>query len=286
MIRIVLLLVIISLKINSVFAQKVDIFIGGDLILRDLVEGRMYDPTVNITPGVKWQIGNNWNFSAEAIVPIYSTYVGNNSTVRLSVANISKELKLGEKNFVKLSGGLFSDERYGLDIKWFRPLSNIFALEAQVGYTGEHIWHSNIEITSPNQLTALFGVNAYIEPHKTAIRVRGGRFMYNDIGVIGECTRHFTHCSVGVYAQSSNHHLDTFSAGFSITIMLPPYKRQKRDVRVRPKSNFLLEYNVNSNYEMARMYKTDPEESVRDGWFNSNMMTWGGYGTHNDFTEK
>ena len=41
------------------------------------------------------------------------------------------------------------------------------------------------------RLTALAGVRAYLKGVNTELRVRGGRFLYEDCGVQGEAMRHF-----------------------------------------------------------------------------------------------
>lgn len=74
---------------------------------------------MNLTPGVKWNMGRQWQVAAQVLLPVYNDYGGYYKRVRLNMAVLSKEWYIGEKLFLKGSGGLFSQERYGLDAKAF-----------------------------------------------------------------------------------------------------------------------------------------------------------------------
>lgn len=51
---------------------KVEIFAGAELHYRDIFYTKMYDVLVNLTPGVKWHIGDRWQLAGQAIVPVYN----------------------------------------------------------------------------------------------------------------------------------------------------------------------------------------------------------------------
>ena len=45
----------------SIPAGQVDIFMGVDFNYRDLIyNGRVYELLINLTPGVKWNMGKGW----------------------------------------------------------------------------------------------------------------------------------------------------------------------------------------------------------------------------------
>ena len=66
-------------------------------------------------------------------------------------------------------------------------------------------------------------------------------------------------------------------------VMLPPYHRKQRTVNIRPASNFYLPYTIMVHEWTNRMYKTDPEENMRDGWFSRDLLDWGSHTMEPDF---
>ena len=115
---------------------EVDVFVGVDLNYRDIFLSKPYELLINLTPGVKWNLGRQWQVAAQALLPVYNDYGDYYKRVRLNLAVLSKEWYFGEKLFLKGSGGLFSHERYGLDAKLFYTVNPWLALEAQAGWTG------------------------------------------------------------------------------------------------------------------------------------------------------
>ena len=101
---------------------------------------------------------------------------------------------------------------------------------------------------------------------------------------MGEGFRHFKHVSVGVYASYSDRAKE--NGGFKVVVMLPPYKRNRNRVNFRPASNFRLTYNIEADPYSNTMYKTDPEENERDGWFDCDLLPWGQNLMVPDFVEK
>lgn len=114
------LMMIVTLvgKAQSSRHTRVDMFIGGELHYRDLFHNKVYEALVNLTPGVKWYMGNRWQLAGQVIVPVYNDYGDRYKKVRLNMAVLSKEWDWQRKHFLKISGGLFGMERYGLDVKW------------------------------------------------------------------------------------------------------------------------------------------------------------------------
>lgn len=263
---------------------QVDIFMGVDFNYRDIFFSKPYEFLVNLTPGVKWNLGKEWQVAAQVLVPIYNDYGDYYKRVRLNMAVLSKEWYFGEKLFLKGSGGLFSHERYGLDAKLFYAVNPWLALEAQAGWTGFCSMAVGWRASTPARWTALAGTDVYLERWNTQLRVRGGRFVYEDYGVVVEGMRHFTHCSVGVYAQYSDE--GGRNGGFKVVMMIPPYTRRHRKVNFRPASNFRLTNNIQADPYANKMYNTDPEENEREGWFDRKRLRWGSNTMEPDFKGK
>lgn len=257
---------------------------GVDFNYRDIYWRRLYDVLVNLTPGVKWNMGQGWQMAAQALVPVYNDYGDHYKNVRLNVAALSKETNWGNDVCLKVSGGWFSSERYGLDLKAMWAVNRWLALEMQTGVTGYCSMADGWEASKLDRWTGLLGADFYLHSCDTEIRVRGGQYVYKDHGGIVEGMRHFKHCTVGVYGMYSDEG-DT-SVGFKVVMMLPPYKRSRHRVNIRPASNFRLTYDQEADPYANVMYRTDPEENEREGWFTPERFQWGRNVTQQDFLYK
>ena len=263
---------------------QVDIFCGAELNYRDIFHNKAYEFLINLTPGIKWYMGKGWQIAGQAYVPVYNDFGDYYKRVRLNMAVLSKEAYWKGRLFLKASGGLFSSERYGVDLKGMYLVNGWLALEAQAGWTGfcsmANGWHAS----TPERWTALAGADVYLNRYQTQFRLRGGRYVYKDYGAQLEVMKHFKHCTVTVYGEYSD--LWGKSGGFKVIMMIPPYKRKYRKVNFRPASNFRLTNNVMAYPYANLMYKTDPEENEREGWFDRQAMQWGVNRMTQDFTTK
>jgi len=277
--RAISIILIISLfSATKVLGQmrsgEVDIFMGVDFNYRDIWHnGRVFDVLVNLTPGVKWNMGHRWESAVQAYVPVVNQYGDRYKNPRLNMAVVSKQVAFGNHLKLKASGGLFGAERYGFDVKAMYIFNRWLALSGDFGLTGYCSMASGWEASQLGRFTAIGGPEFYLAPWQTHIAVRGGRFLYEDYGIIGEGFRHFKHASVGVYGQYSDIGKENF--GFKIIVMLPPYKRTRRKVNFRPASNFRVTYNNAADDFSNRSYFTDPEQNERDGWFDRDLLPWG-----------
>lgn len=252
---------------------KLEIFAGAEFHYRDIFYNKMYEIVVNLAPGVKWHIGNQWQLAGQAIIPVYNDYGDYYKKVRLNMAVLSKEWDWKGRQFLKVSGGLFGRERYGIDAQWMYPVNSWLALDAQIGLTGFCSMAVDWECSKMERVTGQAGVNIYINKVNTEFRLHGGRYIYEDYGMTAEAMRHFKHCTVGLYAQYSDQWKET--GGFKVVMMIPPYKRKVHKVMVRPASNFRLTYDIQGLPYAVKMYTTDPEENEREGHFDRNRLQWG-----------
>lgn len=285
----ILILLLVLTEAGVMSAQftpqsKIDLFMGTDLHYRDIVYGKVYEVLLNLTPGIKWEMGKHWQLAGQALVPVYNDYGGRYKKVRLNMAVLSKEWDWNRKQFIKVSGGLFGEERYGLDVKWMYPVNNWLALNAQVGWTGFCSMAVDWEASKMERLTGWGGARVYLDKINMEMRIEAGRYLYKDYGVTGEVMRHFKHCTVGMYAQYSS--IGKENGGFKVIMMIPPYHRKKRKLTVRPASNFRLTYNEKADPYSARTYRTDPEENEREGNFDRKQLDWGANRMKPDFDIK
>lgn len=275
--KIISIVILVACCVNS-FAQQrsgsVDIFMGVDLNYRDIYfNGRVFDFLIHLTPGVKWYPGQGWEVSAQAYIPVVNQYGHDYKYVRLRNAAVSKQFAVGNRFKMKLSGGLFDRDAYGLDFKGLFIINKWLALTGQVGFSGFWMMAPKVEFGNMTELTFQLGPEFYITRYNTGFWIRGGRYLYGDYGFRAEAFRHFKHVSVGVYATYSDKLKE--DAGFKVVVMLPPYKRKDRTVNFRPASNFRLTYSTQARPYANKMYNTDPEENERSGWFDHELLPWG-----------
>ena len=90
----------------AVPAGQVDFFMGVDFNYRDITYDKLYEFLINLTPGVKWNMGKQWQVAAQALIPVYNDYGERYKRIRLSMATLSKELYFKERYFLKVSGGM------------------------------------------------------------------------------------------------------------------------------------------------------------------------------------
>lgn len=78
-------------RAQSAENTRVDVFMGAELHYRDIFHNKIYEVLVNLTPGVKWYMGNRWQLAGQVIVPVYNDYGDRYKKVRLNMAVLSKE---------------------------------------------------------------------------------------------------------------------------------------------------------------------------------------------------
>lgn len=259
--------------------SRVELFAGADVNYRCIMlNERVYDFLIYVTPGVKWHFGNGWLVSAQGAIPVVNQWAEYYKYPKVSIADISRQLNLGAHR-LKLSAGLFSNDRYGLDAKWFWPVCDWFALEAQAGLTGYWTMSGDFGFSPMERITGLLSARFWIEPASTEIRITGGRYIYADYGARVEWLRHFSNCvSVGAFVQAGNRYGSVaggrrWGGGAVFIVMLPWQGKEGRAFKVRPASNFRLTYDYWADPYGMKMYRTDPEENERTG--NYSNPGWG-----------
>ena len=258
----------------------VDFFSGVNFYFADMNFYRQYDVLIQLTPGFKWNMGNHWQLTGQAVVPIVNTFGDGYKYAQIGAFNVSKELRVS-KLYLKTTVGVFDMYRYGADLKMFLPFSEWLAFEGQAGYVGKLNFDPTPHVGKPDRLVWTIGGDIYLPRWNTQLRGVVGKYLFRDFGCEAEAMRHFNHTTISLYGQwSGEYGLD---GGFRIVIMLPPYHRTHRAVNFRPASNYRMSYNVMYKEYSNRMYHTDPEQNERDGWFSRDLLRWGSHTMEPDF---
>jgi hypothetical protein len=264
-------------------SHSIDFFSGVDFNFRDINFNTQYEVLIRLTPGFKWNMGNHWQLSGQVHIPIINQFGEDYKYIRPNIFDISKELRLGNL-YLKPSIGLFSLESYGIDLIAFLPLCKWFAFEGQVGCVGTMVVNPGWAILPMNHFVGTIGGDFYLSRWNTQFRGVVGKYLFRDFGFEMEAMRHFNKTTVSVYTRWSD--IDGLDGGFRIIITLPPYQRKHRTVNFRPASNFRMAYTVMYHNYSNRMYRTDPEENEREGWFSRDFLQWGSHTMEPDFRIK
>ena len=63
-------LMAVSACAQSASTTRVDVFAGVDFNYRDIYHNKVYELLINLTPGVKWHLGNHWQLAGQVLVYI------------------------------------------------------------------------------------------------------------------------------------------------------------------------------------------------------------------------
>lgn len=269
--------------VSQNLSPGIDFFSGVDFNFRDINYKTQYEFLIRLNPGFKWNMGNHWQLSGQVLIPIVNQYGDRYKYIQPNMLNISKEFQIRNLYF-KTTAGLFSHNRYGLDLKAFLPMCDWFAFEGQAGWIGGITVNPTWWIGEPDRFVWLAGGDFYLTPWNTQIRGVVGKYLYQDFGCELEAMRHFNHTTVSIYGRWNDE--NGFDGGFRCVIALPPYHRKHKAVNFRLASNFRMSYSIMYKMNTNRMYHTDPEENERDGWFSRDFLLWGSHTMKPDFIIK
>jgi len=264
--------------------SKLELFTGADLLYRNITfRKRMYEVSVSLSPAVKWHPGPGWTVQTQCLVPLYNEYGDYYGRVRFNTANVSKEFRLGGSNCVKLSSGLFTNQRFGVDAKWEWAVAQWMALELQAGLTGYYEQRGMDWDFSPmRRITGQGQIKFYSDRWQSELRLVAGRYIFEDYAFRVEWLRHFNNfVTFGAALQRTKGHSiqrgdsDTYYINGlgKIIFMLPCQGKPGAKVRSRLASNWRVTYNSEADASAARLYQTDCEENERQG--NFEFSTWG-----------
>jgi len=289
--KLFLFLLVSLLAIQQAIAQthekntgQVEVFCGAELLYADTNWLRLFDVQVNATPGVRWHLGNDWTIAAQGLIPVVSdgyTYRDvHNKFWRGNMAVLSKQLHFNKVNqHVKLTGGWFSNKRYGADVRWMWPVTDWLLLQAQAGLTAYWMLGTDFkgnyraDLDESFTLTGMAGANVFLPSWNIEFRASVGRYVAGDYGSQVDVMRHFGHCTLLMFAQlrmgerlasEFDSYTHSTNGGFKVIMMLPPYKKSTKKWVVRPASNFRLTNNLRADQKPMKLYTTDPEENERE----------------------
>ena len=251
---------------KSIF--KFDVVLYPEIAFRNIKLDKMYDWLVNLSPAIEFSAWKGMLFTGQVILPIVNQYGEQYSSVRLGYLTVAQQLRLPHAWMLKATIGNFNQNRWGVDMKVFKPFANErWAIDGQLGLTGnsafyDHQWNYSL----PKRVTGSIGAQYYNPRYNVQAKLKAARYIAGDYGVRGDVMRHFRHTTIGFYGLKTDK--GSWNGGFYFTIALPPYKQARKRVRFTTAPYFDIEYNAGADAYYGRSYQTAPTENVSNGNFN------------------
>lgn len=222
---------------------KADVVVYPGLTLQNFRLDRLYSYAVTLSPAVELSPWKGARLTAQVVFPVATNMQGEYRKIRPGVMALTQEFRLPGNWQGELSAGNFTDNRFGGQggMRW-QTANGRLELAALVGVTA----YSGIRdgegwyISTRQRVDGSVRASVY-EPHyNLQFDLRAARYVFGDMGVRADCTRHFGEVAIGVYGMVVE---GIMNGGFHFTVPLPG-KRWKREraVRIRPAGYFAAEY--------------------------------------------
>ena len=247
---------------------KFDLIFYPEIKFRNIKLEKMYDWMVNISPAIEFSAWKGMRFTGQVIFPLINQYGEQYKQIRPGIITVSQQVRFPYRWFAKATVGTFTRDRWGADIKIFRPFKNErFAFRAQAGLTGTSSWWNwRWYYSLPKRLTWSAGGQYYNPCYQVQTMLRVSRYLAGDYGVRADMMRHFRYTTVGFYGIKTNK--GKWNGGFYFTVALPPYKQKRNKFRVTTAGYFDIEYNAGADLYYGQSYKTSPGENFSEENFN------------------
>ena len=257
-------------KIKNRSQFKVDIVIYPDLSYKNLIITQIYQALFTLSPAVEVSFWPGMKLTGQIIIPVYNDGYGKlMDKVQPGFMTLSQSFRLPHNIKGRATVGFFNAQRYGVDLRLFRPFNfdNRFSLEAKVGMTGIGYWdafhyHYDKDLT----MTWSIGANFYWPKYNTQFCLKGEQYFLKERGVKFEMIRHFRYASVGFYAMKAQYAKS--NGGFKFQILLPPYKykrfegKNKYIPRITTSAQMGTIYNAGNERIYYRQYRSEASDNI------------------------
>jgi hypothetical protein len=254
---------------------KTDIIVYPEISLDNHRFDILFETVINLSPTIKVDLWKGALFTGQMIIPIWNNISGEVDKVRPGFVTLSQTEKLTDRLYATLSGGLFSENRYGIHGFLRYSLDKRITLSGDIGYTGYSSFYNGWSHQKMDRTDAALTIS-YFEP-RTALQINGSihRYVYGHYGAKMEIVRHFSDYTVGFYGilVEGGH-----NAGFNFSIPIQGGKKYpRRNIRVKLPDYFDWEYNMVSNHKgwnenHLKTYETIPDENNSDHYWQAEYV--------------
>ena len=253
---------------------KTDILIYPQVSLKNLIINQVYQSLWQLSPALEVSLWPGMKFTYQLKLPIYNDGYGQLED-KIHPGMISLSQRFRDPWHLNINGkltlGYFSNNRYGaaLEMEYWFP-DERFWVDTQLAYLGNSYWDGFIFRYDRNMYFRWnVAFNCYIPMIDTQFILRAQRFLLGDIGLKYEMIRHFTRCSVGLYAEKSLH--ADMNVGFRFQISLPPYRHARNGYRPRVSLSrqMGMSYNANNEQYYYKEFRTEASDNIMSrNYFN------------------
>ncbi len=264
----------VKLKNSSRF--KVDIVVYPSLSYKNLIITQIYQALFTLGPAIEVSLWQGMKLTGQVIFPVYNDGYGRlQDKIHPGFLTLSQSFRLPYNIKGRATVGYFNADRYGMDLRLFRPFNfdPRFSLEAKVGMTGIGYWDGfHLHYDKDLVLTWTLGANFYWPKYNTQFSLKGEQYLMQEKGVKFEMIRHFRYASVGFYAVKAKE--ANSNGGFKFQILLPPYKykRFKGKAKYIPRITTSDQMGTIYNAGNERLYYKQYRSEASDNIMNSNSF--------------
>lgn len=249
---------------------KVDIMIYPQLSYKNLIITQIYQALFTLNPAIEVSLWKGMKLTGQVIVPIYNDGYGSlQDKTHPGFLTISQHFRAPYNINGKITLGYFNANRYGVDLKLFRPFKfdQRFSLEGRLGYTGIGYWNGfHLHYDRDMIWTWTIGGNFYWPQYNTQFSLKAEQYLAGEKGVKFEMIRHFRYASVGFYAMKAKD--ANTNGGFRFQVLLPPYKykrfkgKNKYIPRINTSYNMGIAYNAGNEQYYYKQYRSEANENI------------------------
>ena len=257
-------------KIRNSSYFKVDIVVYPELSYKNLIITQIYQYLFTLSPAIEVSLWQGMKLTGQVIIPVFNDGYGKlMDKVQPGFITLSQSFRLPYNIKGRATVGFFNAQRYGMDLRLFRPFDfdNRFSLEVKAGMTGIGYWdafhyHYDKDLVS----TWSVGANFYWPEYNTQFSLKGEQYFLGERGVKFEMIRHFRYASVGFYAVKGQYAKS--NGGFKFQILLPPYKykrfegKNKYIPRVTTSGQMGTIYNAGNERVYYRQYRSEASDNI------------------------
>ncbi|MBQ7772878.1 MAG: hypothetical protein IJ383_02235 [Bacteroidales bacterium] len=258
---------------------KVDFLVYPSFSFKNVRLSVMYEFQINASPAMEVSLWRGSKLSAQLVIPILNQYGYLYDEVRPGMITLSQTVRLPYNTFLTGTVGIFSNERWGADMKVEHFFKNErFSVDARVSYTGWGRWGEWERGKSINAFrfgydkhnmifTGSIGGSYYIPKYNLQFSLHGEKYLLEELGIRFDMIRHFRYCSIGFYGMKvEDAGNDGYNAGFRFQVTLPPYKYKRRGYvpRVQLSRNVGLSYNAGNEFIYGKGFKAQASDNISE----------------------
>jgi hypothetical protein len=258
-------------KPYNIHIGKTDIVIYPQFAFENTLLSRLYEIQFNVAPAFHVSFWRGMGISGQVIVPVINELGYEGNFIRPGQVVLSQSFK-NKRLSGKMAFGNFSSSRYGTDItlKYLLPNENL-SIKGNAGYTGNSHFFDYRWVKGPLNTFTFSAILGWFIP-RYDMEFEGGfrKYIYNDTGFYGSCTRWFGETAVGFYALASK---VSFNGGFYFSVPFPMKKRNRKHLfRVTIPAYQDMIYNGGTEFYYGQSYRVGPDLNRIKNFHNASYL--------------